>query len=460
VNTKAPVAPSNADPEISAGPILTAAKGLDRPALTRASVLFLSAFVGLYDTVGRIGVPEKSRVKLKGVTGPITAVYETPWGSLVIGGMGPNVYAESALSKIAFLIEPGGVDLYRGRAASAIGGILRPFGAFMDASGDDVYDAGDRAFCLGGAVLGIAALVDQEGDDTYRGGDGTEGAGFFGAGFLRDGSGNDSFEGEFLPGIGRLRNGRLGLRASPVPPPVHPRSGSRIRARLREGAKPAASGSLRERHLHLRATVPRIRIDVRSGFLYDRAGNDVYRAGGRYLHRPLLPHDFQSLSQGFSIGFRPRAGGGIGVLIDESGNDFYNGEIYAQGSSYWYSIGLLCDRGGNDRYHATQYSQGAGIHLSIGSLWEWGGDDQYVSQLGVTQGTATLSNSDRREVTTLHRGRRATSASRTRSRSSSTRWERYLRHIGVGPGALTWARGFCGRDLSQPRGTMYPAKRR
>ena len=47
------------------------------------------------------------------------------------------------------------------------------------------------------------------------------------------------------------------------------------------------------------------------GLLYDQEGSDTYRSGGRYLHAPLLPHDFQSLSQGYSIGFRPRAAGGL-----------------------------------------------------------------------------------------------------------------------------------------------------
>ena len=125
-----------------------------------------------------------------------------------------------------------------------------------------------------------------------------------------------------------------------------------------------------------------------AGLLYDQTGNDIYRAGGHYLHPPLLPNDFQSLSQGFSIGFRPRAAGGVGILIDEEGNDFYDAEVYAQGTSYWYSIGLLFDGAGNDRYLATQYAQGAGVHLSVGSLWDRGGDDHYVAQLGVTQGTA------------------------------------------------------------------------
>ena len=62
---------------------------------------------------------------------------------------------------------------------------------------------------------------------------------------------------------------------------------------------------------------------------------------------------------GFAIGSRPRGAGGFALLHDKSGNDFYNGEVYAQGVGYWYSLGALIDDAGNDVYDATQYAQGA-----------------------------------------------------------------------------------------------------
>jgi hypothetical protein len=86
------------------------------------------------------------------------------------------------------------------------------------------------------------------------------------------------------------------------------------------------------------------------------------------------------------MGFRPDAGGGIGFLYDTGGNDFYNAEVYAQATSYWYSIGMLLDREGNDYYNACQYSQGAGIHLSIGILMDESGNDHYFSRFGPSQG--------------------------------------------------------------------------
>ncbi|MCK4576748.1 HEAT repeat domain-containing protein, partial [candidate division WOR-3 bacterium] len=122
------------------------------------------------------------------------------------------------------------------------------------------------------------------------------------------------------------------------------------------------------------------------GLLLSKGGDDIYAAGSRYIHHPLRPHDYRSFSQGFGMGFRPDAGGGIGFLYDTKGNDFYNAEVYTQGTSYWYSLGMLLDREGNDYYNACQYSQGAGIHLSVGILLDEGGNDHYFSRYGPSQG--------------------------------------------------------------------------
>jgi HEAT repeat protein len=114
------------------------------------------------------------------------------------------------------------------------------------------------------------------------------------------------------------------------------------------------------------------------GLLLDESGNDTYIAGGKYPCGWLPDHYF-SLSQGFGYGMRPFAGGGIGILCDLKGNDHYIADVYGQGASYWYSVGLLLDLEGNDKYDAYQYCQGAGIHLSSGELIDWGGNDTYTA---------------------------------------------------------------------------------
>src|SRR5579862_1163299 len=114
------------------------------------------------------------------------------------------------------------------------------------------------------------------------------------------------------------------------------------------------------------------------GLLLDESGNDLYVSGGKYPCGWLAGHYF-SLSQGFGYGMRPYAGGGVGILCDLKGDDHYVADVYGQGASYWYSVGLLLDLEGNDTYDAYHYCQGAGIHLSSAALIDWSGNDTYTA---------------------------------------------------------------------------------
>ncbi len=452
---------------LSEKPVLDAAAKLDRAALTTAAGIFAAAWRECAEAL--LALPLESELAMPGVAGMISASYETPWGLLVIGGPGENAYGAEALDAIAFILEPGGDDLYRGRAASAIGGVSRPFAGIWDAAGDDLYDGSTRAFVVAGAVLGIAFLVDRGGNDLYRGGDGSSGAGFFGCGILHDAWGVDCFEGRnFCQGAGAFGIGAVVSDARSTPP-AGP-APERDRA-FETGLVPVpGTGAVPIRH----DENDLYRCDRQSqgfastfgaGLLYDRAGSDTYRSGGGYLHKPLRPDDFQSLSQGFSIGFRPRAGGGVGILIDEEGNDFYDAEIYAQGTSYWYSIGMLHDRAGNDRYLAAQYAQGAGVHLAVGTLWDRGGNDHYVCHLGVTQGTAhDLSvgwqiDESGDDYYVVSDGQGMSIANSAAIFIDGQGNDMYAT-TGAGQGALTWARDFCGAGifLDLEGRDIYPAK--
>ncbi len=448
-------APVDTTVEVDEDLLLDLAVKLDRVALTRATRGFWNGLAALAAGSRGIQLPPAS-LGFEGIAGPITMATETPWGLFVVGGPGPNVYEASALDKIAFLIEPGGDDVYRGRAASAVGTLLRPLSAVVDLAGDDLYEARERSYAIGGAVLGIAALLDLAGDDIYRGEDGSCGAGFFGAGLLYDGAGADLFEGRNLAqGSGAFGLGVLISDCGPDAPPGPELEPDRafdagLIAVPGTGARPLRYD---ENDTYICARQSQgFASTFGAGLLYDREGNDTYRSGGRYLHTPLLPHDFQSLSQGFSIGFRPRAAGGVGILIDEAGNDYYDAEVYAQGAAYWYALGFLFDGGGNDRYLETQYGQGAGIHLAIGSLWDRGGDDQYISKNGVVQGTAH----DLSVGMLLDEGGRdyyMTDAAHGFSITNSSailideQGDDFYATYGGGQGSLTWARGFCGAGI-------------
>lgn len=441
--------------EISDKLILDLAAKLDRDGLTKGTVEFFSAVTELAGEILHRQLPPPT-LTLPGVEGAISYIGETPWGTLVIGGPGDTHYTESALREIAFIIEPGGNDTYRGRTASAIGELTRPLSAVIDFEGNDLYEARERSYALGGAVLGIAALIDLAGDDVYRGDDGVLGAGFFGSGLLYDGGGVDVFEGRNLSqGAGAFGLGMLISDCTqPLPPGVEPEPDRAFDAGLQKvrgtGFKPIRYDD-NDTYLCARQSQG-FASTFGIGLLYDRAGSDTYKAGGRYLHAPLLPNDFQSLSQGYSIGFRPRAGGGVGILMDEEGNDFYSAEVYAQGVGYWYSLGLLFDGGGNDSYHAAQYAQGAGVHLAIGSLWDVGGDDHYLSKYGVTQGTAhDLSvgmlwdqGGDDYYIVS---GGQAMSITNSVAIFIDEQGDDFYGTPEGGQGLVTWARGFCGTGV-------------
>jgi HEAT repeat protein len=321
-------------------------------AVNRARVLLLA----MPPEGGHAGPP----VPADGVQGECLYYAETKWGRVVVGGPGRNVYD----GDFALVIDVGGDDVYTGRVGAGIGGLgsgvggqgSHPFGVCIDLAGNDLYDAPTTLFNFGAGLFGVGMLVDCAGDDVYRGYHNTEGVGMYGTGVLLDMAGNDIYDGGWncqacgIVGTGLLvdLSGNDNYRISDYG---------------------QGFGSV-----------------WGYGLLAEHEGNDIYYAGGKYIHHPLLPHEYRSFAQGFAIGFRPDCSGGVGFLFDNSGNDFYNAEVFAQATSYWYSLGMIYDGAGDDHYIAEQYSQGAGIHLSVGILIDRDGDDQYYSRLGPTQG--------------------------------------------------------------------------
>jgi hypothetical protein len=117
----------------------------------------------------------------------------------------------------------------------------------------------------------------------------------------------------------------------------------------------------------------------------DKNGDDHYFAGGKYIDYDHYPDHFVSMAQGFSIGARPFAPGGLAVLYDQAGNDDYRADVFGQGCAYWYGVGMLLDGGGDDRYHLCEYGQGSGIHLAVGILVDHDGNESYTADKGLAQ---------------------------------------------------------------------------
>ncbi len=280
-------------------------------------------------------------------------IVKTDYGKVIIGTKGPDHYN----GDIPFILDPGGDDRYIdcGGAIGLLDSNHSGLSLIVDLNGNDVYHS-NQIISNGASLCGCAVLIDGEGNDCYYSTHYSIAAGYMGFGLLLDKGGNDFYKGGIFS-VGAANFG-LGLMLD------YEGDDSYSTACFGEGF-----GST-----------------YGYGLLADYQGSDVYYAGGRYPHTPLQPNSYQSLSQGFAMGVRPDWGGGIGFLYDKEGNDFYSGDIYAQGASYWCSAGFLVDGAGQDRYIATEYAQGSGIHLSYGYLADLCGDDHYFSRFGPSLG--------------------------------------------------------------------------
>ena len=320
------------DPEPAATRLLELQGRIDHKALREAVRVFLRAALDLRDTAMTVSPWPSANVAIA-----------TDLGKILIGPDAGDTYSEDAL----LILTGGGRTTYTKRSGSANGLLRQRLTAIIDLGGNDTYSSAGL-LGAGTAVLGLSVIIDQRGDDVHaadwvgqaaaaggvavwidEGGDDVYRAGGFGQAaatcglaILRDRSGEDLYD------VGFAGQGFAGV----------------------------------------------------DGFalLADDDGNDRYLAGGREPDFERNERRFMSLAQGFSIGLRPFAGGGVAALVDRAGNDTYVADVYGQGVSYWYSAGFLLDEEGQDTYNVHQYGQGSGIHLSLGLLFDGAGDDRYT----------------------------------------------------------------------------------
>jgi len=310
---------------------LDAALKVDRGAVLSAGLIFQRAVFAFGEAAERVREWPGSDLE-----------WDTPLGRIAVVVSEGAVVTNAAL----LVVNPRGDTVYRGGVGSANGLVGNRLAAIVDLGGDDVYQ-GDGLFAAGAALFGVAVALDGAGSDVWRAAYVGQGAGFFGVGWVEDRAGDDGYwarsfgQGAAVAGVGVLADGAGGDSYS-------------------VGWQGQGFAGW-----------------MGFGLLVDRAGADRYFAGGREWDYERNPDRYLSLSQGFSIGARPFAGGGVGALIDLSGNDVYDADVFGQGASYYYSAGFLLDGDGHDRYAVHHYGQGCGIHLSLGLLADFGGDDFY-----------------------------------------------------------------------------------
>ncbi|MFH1687552.1 MAG: hypothetical protein ABIE70_08530 [bacterium] len=258
-----------------------------------------------------------------------------------VGGGGNDYYR----GDYRFIIDLGGDDIYDLDYDPA-----HPHGVIIiDLAGDDVY-RGRSDFALGSGCFSVGLLLDLDGNDTYRGRSFSLGSGYFGLGVLYDAAGNDMYDGDtHVQAAGTYGLGLL----------------------VDEGGRDIYNAALYAQGFGFVHGI---------GVIQDADGADSYYAGGKYKDILRYEDHFLSLSQGFGYGLRPWMSGGIGAIIDHQGNDSYYSDIFAQATSYWWSLGVIYDSSGNDNYQSFQYAQGAATHMSLGVLIDDWGHDVYFGK--------------------------------------------------------------------------------
>ncbi|MEE8349345.1 MAG: hypothetical protein V3R94_07235 [Acidobacteriota bacterium] len=297
------------------------------------------------------------------VQGDILLLEDTSMGQIIIGGPGSNQY--HLVRGIALLIDVGGNDTYSGNIAAAVD-IEQGNRVVIDLAGNDTYHASRLGLATG--RLGVGLLIDSAGSDQYHLPPGSGGSGFAGLGLLFDLSGNDEYRGSKLTQGAAI--GGLGL--------LWDGSGNDIHSSY--GYSQGFGGPLG------------------TGTLMDVKGDDSYQCGDHYPSSynendvpsgdpddPLFQYD--AFCMGFGSGTLYRdsqlkksaLAGGLGMIIDQAGNDLYLSANFSQGSGYFFGAGIKLDLEGNDRHTAARYGQGTAAHFGVGLFVDSQGSDQYTS---------------------------------------------------------------------------------
>ncbi len=247
----------------------------------------------------------------------------------------------SLANPVSIFIDLGGDDKYTTELdnPSQGSGVLG-IGLLYDGSGKDIYEG--KSLCQGCGLFGIGVLMDKSGDDEYRAQLSAQGCGYFGIGLCFDGSGNDNY---YIYGDGQGFGG--------------------------------VGGGV--------------------GVLGDYSGDDFYKAEpyAKIFNRGDYHSNFIINGNGAQgVGFGRRGdgsdghswAGGLGAIIDISGNDHYLSGNWSLGCAYWFSTGIAYDGSGDDIYESCYFTQGSGAHYCNGILIDEGGNDKH--ELFETAGAA------------------------------------------------------------------------
>jgi hypothetical protein len=115
---------------------------------------------------------------------------------------------------------------------------------------------------------------------------------------------------------------------------------------------------------------------VTAALAIDLAGDDTYgfyeppRPGGRDIRctSDLIIRE---------IVLQGSASGGLGMLVDATGNDVYNGKTLAQGNGHVAGVGVFFDLTGDDTYNVIREGPGSAALGAAGFFQDLDGNDRY-----------------------------------------------------------------------------------
>ena len=280
-------------------------------------------------------------------------------------------------------IKTGGDDRYRMDRFHGDSN-RRAVRVLIDTGGNDQYRTETTGGDASSGVLGLSVLWDAAGDDDWQCARWCQGAALLGAAALINSAGHDKFDAQARAQAHAV--GGLALLASNVMGTPHGKDRSAAASQDTNTSYTAlseAQGSAGPSGVAL---------------LVDGVGDDQYTLAPQPLVAPSsqLPDRNLSMGQGAGRGWRLMdqgqevlaTAGGVGVLIDLTGDDHYTAQVFAQGVGFHEGLGLLIDAGGHNRLDAAWYALGAAAHGAAGAFVAKGqGDDVYkvshVSALGM-----------------------------------------------------------------------------
>jgi hypothetical protein len=285
----------------------------------------------------------------------------TPFGRIIL--IGANRFKAGRITSLdgdntLLAIDFGNSGVFTG-AYGATARPANPVSIFIDLGGDDNYNSSSELPSLGAGILGIGVLYDAAGDDIYNGNNFSQGCGLFGVGILMDKSGNDKYAAELSSqGCGYFGIG-LCLDAG----------GDDSYYLYGDGQGFGGVGG-------------------GVGCLADYSGNDFYKAepDPRIFNRGDYHSNMKINGNGAQgVGFGRRGdgtdghawAGGLGAIIDISGNDHYLSGNWSLGCAYWFATGIAYDGAGDDIYESCYFTQGSGAHYCNGILIDEGGLDHH-----------------------------------------------------------------------------------